>query len=91
MSTATVQPIRAVVTHWVDVRDHLPADDRLVLLHCPTPETGPQDCQNDGMRNEDLRVWPGWYDMNEDCWHWASGDLAEPVTHWAEMPEPPKP
>lgn len=82
MSTTEPQPPQPRTIHWVDVRDHLPADDRVVLLYSN---------DGNGPTASEPPVWPGWRDDGESCWYWANGGLAETITHWAEMPEPPKP
>lgn len=73
-------PIQGRRIFWVDVQDHLPGDDRCVLIHAPS------------LDSREFPVFMGWFDPTEDGWRTmeAMPIDAGAVTHWAELPEPPE-
>ena len=60
---------------WIAVADALPDDATTVMVHTP-------------VSNEP--VWLGYYESEFRHWRFVEGAHARGVTHWAELPDPPK-
>lgn len=64
-----------MTTFWIDVEDHLPGPDQVVLL---------------AIADKIEPVWMGFRDDTDDCWRLVDACPVEHVTHWADLPQPPK-
>lgn len=61
-------------TQWFRAAAKVPKDRRIVLVHIPSADGD--------------RAWPGRHDGER--WVWLDGStIIHPVTHWADLPEPP--
>jgi hypothetical protein len=67
---------------WIPVSERLP-DDSCDVLMAFAP-----DVKAEGFPDYILSV--GFYFRGEKNWHHNAGNLAGKVTHWMELPEPPK-
>lgn len=62
---------------WIPVEEELPDSETTVLIF--------------GAEGLDPPVWLGWYDSLAKVWREVSADEVANITHWAEIPEGPKP
>lgn len=68
------------MSDWIPVDERMPDDEIDVMIAIDVER--PRSKWNDP-------VWIGWHDGAAGCWRVADG-LRVDVTHWMELPEPPK-
>lgn len=71
---------KSLVSQWISVKDRLPVDPRSVLVH---------------VRHPAVLHFSAWSCIMTDMWlgdKWAENadDEVHEVTHWMQLPEPPK-
>jgi len=67
---------RCMNSKWIDVKAELPDADTIVLAFNPSQDMAEP-------------VWLGYYDDEVNQWRTPEGSIIT-VTHWQELPEPPK-